>query len=102
VQAIDQAVLQGFRPDLTLVFDLDPAVGLARATLRGKLDRFESEHQAFFDRVRQGFLSQLKAAPERYYLIDASQSLVDVQQQLIPVLLRVQQKLNVVNKEPMC
>ena len=86
-----EAFVQGaLRPDLTLVFDLPIEVGMARASARGRLDRFELEGQAFFDAVRSAFLQRAKAEPARYYLLDAAQPLSQVQQAidaLLPALL---------------
>lgn len=61
-------------PDLTVVLDLDPRVGLARATKDefGTADRIESEKIEFADAVRAGFLVLADAAPERYLVVDAS------------------------------
>ena len=74
------------RPDLTLVFDLPVDVGLARASARGRLDRFEQEGQAFFETVREAFLARAAAAPQRYVLVDAAQPLAQVQQSLDSLL----------------
>ena len=63
-----------FRPDLTLLLDADPSVGLARAGRRGESDRFEEESVTFFERVRQAYLRRAAAAPERFAIIDASGS----------------------------
>ncbi|MGY2398833.1 dTMP kinase [Pseudomonas sp. SDO5271_S396] len=86
-----ETFVQGeLRPDLTLVFDLPVEVGMARASARGRLDRFELEGQAFFDAVRRAFLERAKADPARYYLLDAAQPLAQVQQaidSLLPNLL---------------
>jgi len=70
------------RPDLTLVFDLPVEIGLSRAAARGQLDRFEQEGRAFFEAVRKTYLQRASAAPSRYKVIDAGQSLALVQQQL--------------------
>jgi dTMP kinase len=64
-------------PALTIVLDLDPAVGLHRAGARQDrlglgLDRLESEGLAFHQRVREGFLAQAEAEPERVRVVDAS------------------------------
>ncbi|MGH8464885.1 MAG: dTMP kinase, partial [Pseudomonas sp.] len=72
--------------DLTLVFDLPVEVGLSRAAARGRLDRFEQEGQDFFEAVRDAYLARAKAAPQQYRLIDASQSLAQVQQSLDALL----------------
>jgi len=69
-----QLVLGDFAPDLTLILDLDPEAGLARAGSRGTGEaRFESKGLAFHQRLRQGFLDIAKAEPERCVMIDASQ-----------------------------
>lgn len=70
------------RPDLTLLLDADPAVGLARAGARGAADRFEQERVEFFTRVREGYLARAAAEPARFRIVDASRPLDDVQQQL--------------------
>ena len=91
------AVLEDFvqgdlRPDLTLIFDLPVEVGLARAAARGRLDRFEQEGQAFFQAVRQAYLQRAAVEPQRYRIIDAGQSLAQVQlslDALLPQLLEL-------------
>ncbi len=61
----------GVEPDLTLLFDLDPAIGLSRATARaGKELRFEDMGLAFQQKARDGFLA-LAARHPRFRLIDA-------------------------------
>jgi dTMP kinase len=82
IATLEQFVQGDLRPDLTLVFDLPVEIGLSRAAARGRLDRFEQEGQAFFEAVRQAYLARAQAAPQQYTLIDASQSLVQVQQAL--------------------
>ena len=74
------------RPDLTLILDLDPEIGLARASNRGELDRFELEQQSFFRHVRQGYLDIAQAEPERCRVIDASKPLTDVKLDLLAAL----------------
>ncbi|EIT67644.1 MULTISPECIES: dTMP kinase [Hydrocarboniphaga] len=70
--AIEQMVLGDLRPDLTLVFDIDPSVGLARAQGRGDTNRFEAETLAFMQRVRQAYLDRAASEPQRCVVIDAS------------------------------
>ncbi len=62
----------GLQPDLTLLLDLDPEVGLARIRGRGEPDRFEVERLAFFHRVRETYLRRATADPDRFRIIDAS------------------------------
>jgi len=80
--ALEKLVLQDIRPDLTIVFDVSPDVGLARAKNRGDANRFEEESLAFMSRVRAAYLERSRANPDRYAVVDASRSLADVQADL--------------------
>ena len=60
-------------PDLTLVLDLEPQLGLARLGSRAVLDRFEREQEGFFERVRGVYRRRAAADPARCRLLDASQ-----------------------------
>ena len=55
-----QVALGDFHPDLTILMDIDPYVGMQRAKGRGALDRFEQEQMAFFERVRNTYLDCAK------------------------------------------
>ena len=82
-----ETLVQGdFRPDITLLLDVPVEIGLARAGKRGELDRFEQEKVEFFERVRQAYLDMARQYTDRYRVIDASQPLEQVQQQLELVL----------------
>ncbi|MEQ1440571.1 dTMP kinase [Fontimonas sp. SYSU GA230001] len=72
VQALEALVLPALRPHLTLVLDLPPELGLARARQRGEANRFEDETLAFMRRVRECFLARAAADPQRCAVIDAS------------------------------
>jgi dTMP kinase len=82
IAALENFVQGELRPDLTLIFDLPVEVGLARASARGRLDRFEQEGRTFFDAVRSTYLSRASAEPARYRLVDAALSLPQVQHSL--------------------
>ena len=82
IARLEQWVQGDFRPDLTVLLDVPVAVGLARAGKRGALDRFEQEQIGFFERVRQAYLDLAARHDGRYRVIDASQPLTGVQQQL--------------------
>ncbi|WP_434952148.1 dTMP kinase [Shewanella sp. HL-SH4] len=81
VKAISDASLHGFKPDLTLYLDIDPSLGLQRASARGALDRIELQHIAFFERARATFLA-FAAEDESIIVIDASQSIDKVHQDI--------------------
>ena len=82
IARLEQWVQGDFRPDLTVLLDVPVAVGLARAGKRGALDRFEQEQIGFFERVRQAYLDLAARHDGRYRVINASQPLTGVQQQL--------------------
>ncbi len=63
IGAVTEQATGGLEPDLTLLFDIDPQLGLARVTARGQQDRLEKAELAFHQRVREGFLVQAKANP---------------------------------------
>lgn len=66
---------QGIRqPDLTLWFDLPPAVAAVRLADARSPDRFESESQAFFERVAGGYAARMNADPQRFARIAANQT----------------------------
>ncbi|MDX9842200.1 MAG: dTMP kinase [Aquabacterium sp.] len=66
--------VQGSRqPDLTFLFDLPPAVAAARLAGARQPDRFEAQDHAFFERVREMYLSRMAQHPERFVLIQADQ-----------------------------
>lgn len=88
IKALETWVQQGLRPDLTLLLDLPVETGLERAGQRSEPDRFESEQQAFFERVRQVYVDIAEQEPERVCMVDASCPLPQVQQQIRDVMER--------------
>ncbi|WP_173041072.1 dTMP kinase [Phytohabitans flavus] len=62
----------GLRPDLVVLLDVPPEVGLARAARRGAADRLESESVSFHERVRYAFLDLAASDPKRYLVLDAT------------------------------
>ncbi|EQD28568.1 Thymidylate kinase-like protein [mine drainage metagenome] len=83
IDALAEHVHPDVTPACTLLLDLPVAVGLARARARrAESDRFERETQAFFERVRAGYLALARAAPQRIQVIDAAAPLEAVQRQI--------------------
>ncbi|HFE48317.1 MAG TPA: dTMP kinase [Chromatiaceae bacterium] len=95
IQALEELVQQGLKPDLTLLLDLPVEVGLERARQRSAADRFESEQQAFFERVRTAYLEIAEREPERVKRIDASAPLETVQARIARAL---EEALNVTRR----
>ena len=78
-----ETIVQGsLRPDLTLILDIPVELGLKRASDRSEPDRFEQEKMAFFQAVRNGYLSIAQQDPERCVVIDASKPLDEVQESI--------------------
>lgn len=74
VTTLTREVTGGLSPDLTVLLDLDPAAGLARAARRGQPDRLERADLAFHTRVRDGFLALAARDPRRFLVLDAALS----------------------------
>jgi dTMP kinase len=74
IAALERWACAGVTPDLTLLLDLPVATGRARAAGRGDADRIEAEADAFFERVRVAYRERAAAEPDRFRIIDASQS----------------------------
>jgi len=72
LESLAQWVHEGLTPDLTLWFDVPPAVAAQRVTQARTPDRFETQSLAFFTRVAQGYGALAAAAPERFVRLDAT------------------------------
>jgi thymidylate kinase len=82
IAALEGWVQGDLRPDLTLLMDLPVTLGLERAGKRSAPDRFEREAQAFFERVREGYLQIARAQPQRVRVVDAARPLAEVSAQI--------------------
>jgi len=71
VERINHIASQGIKPDITILLDVPPEVGLARKTA-GANDRFEMETLEFHRKVREGFLKLAEAKQRRWEIIDAT------------------------------
>lgn len=86
IEHLEDLVLEGFQPDLTLWLDCPAEIGLARAHQRGELDRIEQEDIAFFERCREGYRERHRQHPERIVRLDASGPIDAVSAALVAVL----------------
>ena len=89
IDEIHKLVLGDLRPDLTILFDLSPEVGLKRAwqqindgSRSGAETRFENEKITFHETVRDGYLKLAEKEPERFCVIDASKEEHDVRKMI--------------------
>ena len=87
IRNIHQLTLGNFKPNLTLIFDIDPVIGLKRALSRSNEEtRFESMNLEFHQAVRTGFASIARQEPQRCAIIDASGSIEEVQKQVLATI----------------
>ena len=88
--ALEQWVHPRLQPDLTFLFDLDPATAAARLAGTGQApDRFEREQRSFFERVRNAYLERARRAPSRILVIDASGAPEAICEQVLAALQRL-------------
>jgi dTMP kinase len=72
IAALERDALDGFKPDLTIVFDVPAQVGRERLADGRALDKFEREDNEFFERVRAVYLERARAEPQRFRVIDST------------------------------
>ena len=78
IKAISKVVLGDFKPNLTILLDIDPIKGMQRAKARGELDRFEQSKMDFFVRVRNTYLECAKQDPNIIKVVNGDDTLDDV------------------------
>ena len=78
-------IADDFKPDLTIVLDIDPKVGVARSVKRVGNDeqRFENMDMTFHENIRKGFLTLAEQEPNRFIVINAEQSVEQVHQEIV-------------------
>jgi dTMP kinase len=86
LSALEDWVQEGLQPDLTLWFELPPALAAQRRAAVRAADRFEAEDLAFFERVQQGYARRADAQPQRFARIDAAQTPEHVWQQVVAAI----------------
>jgi dTMP kinase len=98
VRRVNEIATGGLAPDLTLLIDVDPTVGLARARNTagkegpvGKGDRLEQEDVGFHQRVRAGFLQLAREHPGRFAVVDGSRPADEVHSALVDAVRRLLQ-----------
>lgn len=86
LSALERWVQDDFQPDLTLLFDIDPELALARREHARAADRFEAEALEFFTRVRAAYLDRAREFPQRFRVIDASASMEVIRAELARIV----------------
>jgi dTMP kinase len=88
IAELERLTLDGLKPDLVLLLDIDPALGVQRAKSRGDANRFEAETLDFMRKVRAEYLRRAGEDPARYAVIDAAQTVEQVHAALVQALER--------------
>ena len=86
VSVLERWVHPGFQPDLTILFDIRPAIGRRRVGRKRRRDRFERERKAYYRRVRDGYLRRAAGNTRRIRLLDAGGTRSEVRKRLEIVL----------------
>ncbi len=88
VGKVNEIAIDGTKPDIVILLDLPPEVGLSRTSTRAidSGDTFEKENLEFHERIRRGFLEIAKLSSEPFYIIDALRSEEEVFQEALGVL----------------
>lgn len=86
IMMLEKWIVGNVKPYITILLDAPPAIGLERAKHRGPQDRIEQEKIDFFERVRAAYLQRAKNESSRFRIIDATQSLDQVQAQIKAIL----------------
>lgn len=93
IQQLCEMACEGLTPDITLLLDIDPKVGLERTlktakenALAGEMDRIELEKLEFHEKVRKGFMQLAEENSDRIHVVDASQPLEAVFAQCMSII----------------
>jgi dTMP kinase len=86
LEALEQWVHPELQPDLTLLFDVPLEVARARLDATRELDKFEQEKADFFAATRNEYLRRAAQFPQRFRVIDSTQSIAEIQQQIASIL----------------
>lgn len=71
IEQLNEAAIGGIYPNLVIYLDIPPEVALKRKIETNDMSRFEKEELAFHQRVREGYLKQATADPDRWFVVDA-------------------------------
>lgn len=88
IRNLHESVLPPLRPDLTILADISPEIGLQRKFQDKVETRFEQEALAFHQKVRQGYLHLAALEPDRFRVIDASKPESEVRREIIRTIMQ--------------
>lgn len=86
IEWLEDKIQGSLKPHLTFLLDMPVAISMNRTNKRAKLDRFESEKKLFFENVRAAYLKRAQCYPQHIKVVDASQTLQKVQEDIDHIL----------------
>jgi len=91
IEKVTELVCNGYRPEVTILLDIDPKVGLTRARARNHTriedeGRFEMEDLEFYTRIRNGYLELARREPQRIRTIEADRAIQEIHRDILKVL----------------
>lgn len=86
IHELHKTILKNFLPDLTILIDIDPSIGLERAKQRGELNKFDKYDLNYHNKIRDSFLDSARKNPARIKIIDGNQNIHNMHQQIISIL----------------
>ena len=91
IEKVTDLVCNGYRPEITILLDIDPALGLRRARARNGQrvedeGRFEMEDVEFYTRIREGYLELAKREPNRIRMLAADRSVGEIHRDILSIL----------------
>jgi dTMP kinase len=91
IEKVTDLVCGDHRPELTILLDIDPQIGLARARARnhGRSEdegRFEMEEIEFYSRIRNGYLALAKREPQRIHIVEADRAIEEIHRDILKLL----------------
>lgn len=93
VKYFDDFIVGDWQADLTFLLNINPEIGMQRVAKRGKKDRIEKEGMEFFHRISESYIQKAKINSGRYEIIDASQTIRKVREQIQHSLSKHQDRL---------
>ena len=90
INLLEKWIQSNLMPDLTLLFDLDVSVGMARSQKRSAADRFEQEKSIFFEKVRACYLKRAEDEPDRFRIINSGLPLQKVEDEITAILRKLE------------
>jgi dTMP kinase len=85
IEALERWVHPDLQPDRTLLVDVPPEVAASRLASARPADRFEAEQDGFFARVRAAYLERARRDPQRFVILDGTQSPAEIRRRIAQV-----------------